>query len=328
MKPEDLQLVDGGQITASTFSQGNAGSIKIQARDIEINGINSFATSISTAAVGGATGNGGNIIINTESLHVNNWARVNVSGSNAGGAGNIIINADRINLSDQGRIEAQAAAGNKGDIQLNAQLLELHNNSRITTNATNTAHGGNITINSPIIVGLENSDIIANAVEGNGGNIDITTQGIFGLQFRSRLTPESDITASSEFGINGTVGINHFGIDPSIGIVELPTVLVGSSQEMTKGCSGTFGNSFIITGRGGIPQNPNEQISFNRTWSDIRDLSVYSQPTSKVAKTDNQESGQVGVVEASRLVRNSQGEIELVAGKSPSFILQKTTCSG
>lgn len=90
-----------------------------------------------------------------------------------------------------------------------------------------------------------------------------------------------------------------------------------------------FEDSFTITGRGGTPQNPNEQLSFNYTWSDVRDLSAYRPSTrSKVAQTDNQELGQVRVVEASRLVRNSQGEIELVVGKSPSFILQQITCSG
>ncbi|WP_442946492.1 hypothetical protein [Nostoc sp. 'Peltigera malacea cyanobiont' DB3992] len=56
--------------------------------------------------------------------------------------------------------------------------------SSIVTNAGGIGNGGNITINSPIIVGLENRDIVANAVQGNGGNIQITTQGIFGLKFR------------------------------------------------------------------------------------------------------------------------------------------------
>ena len=34
----------------------------------------------------------------------------------------------------------------------------------------------------PIVAGFENSDIIANAVNGRGGNIQITTQGIFGTE--------------------------------------------------------------------------------------------------------------------------------------------------
>jgi hypothetical protein len=52
-------------------------------------------------------------------------------------------------------------------------------------------------------VGLENSDIIANTVKGRGGNIQITTQGLFGLKFRPQLTPENDITASSQFRVSG-----------------------------------------------------------------------------------------------------------------------------
>ena len=48
---------------------------------------------------------------------------------------------------------------------------------------------------------------IANANQGNGGNIDITTQNIFGLVFREKKTPKSDITASSKFGLNGEVTV-------------------------------------------------------------------------------------------------------------------------
>jgi large exoprotein involved in heme utilization and adhesion len=69
----------------------------------------------------------------------------------------------------------------------------------------------------------EDSNIIANAFKGRGGNINITTQGLFGIEFHPRLTPQSDITASSEFGINGTVQINTPGIDPNRGLAQLPT---------------------------------------------------------------------------------------------------------
>jgi large exoprotein involved in heme utilization and adhesion len=35
---------------------------------------------------------------------------------------------------------------------------------------------------------------------GQGGNIQITTQGIFRLKFRDQLTSDSDMIASSQFG--------------------------------------------------------------------------------------------------------------------------------
>lgn len=347
---KDVQLTNAGRISGSTSGEGDAGTINLQISDSL--GLNNQST-ITSSSDANAFGVGGNIFIqtplleltnsqiaaasesqfaagsvqlDTQQLNLRDGAIISVSGSGAGGAGNLIVNSDEINLNNQASLQAQVAGGDQGNIQLDTQLLQLRRNSNITTNATNTANGGNININSPLIVGLENSDIVANAVEGNGGKIDITTQGIFGLQFRPSLTPKSDITASSEFGINGTVDINNFGIDPSNGVVELPTAFADSSQQVANSCFDTFGNSFVVAGRGGIPQNPTEQVNVSRTWSDIRDLSVYRRSAGKVTTTDNQESNQTAVLEADRLIRNSQGEIELVAGKSPSFRSQQVTC--
>jgi large exoprotein involved in heme utilization and adhesion len=78
----------------------------------------------------------------------------------------------------------------------------------------------NVSAGSIIAVPKENSNISANAVFGQGGNIQITTQGIFGLKFRDQLTSDSDITASSQFGVTGTVQVNTIGVDPSSGLKE------------------------------------------------------------------------------------------------------------
>ena len=253
-----------------------------------------------------------------------------VRNEGTGNAGHLNVNADSIFLDNQGGISASTESGEGGNISLNVQkLLLLRNQSQITAEARgidNTGNGGNITINSPIIAGLENSDIIANAFQGNGGNIDITTQGIFGLEFRDQLTDESDITASSQFGVNGTVDIKNFGIDPNSGLVELSVKLADSSQKIATGCADTSGSSFVATGRGGIPQNPNQQVNANRTWSDIRDISAYRKQTVYVAKV-TQVSKQSAIVEASGWVRNANGEIELVAAKSPVSLPKPATCS-
>jgi large exoprotein involved in heme utilization and adhesion len=123
----------------------------------------------------------------------------------------------------------------------------MRNGSVISATAGGTGDGGNITINAPVIAGFENSDIIANAFQGNGGNIQITTQGIFGLEFRPQLTPENDITASSQFGVNGTVEINEFSLDPDTGIVELPAGLADTSDQIAQGCATDGDSSFVAT---------------------------------------------------------------------------------
>ncbi|MEM6402499.1 MAG: S-layer family protein, partial [Cyanobacteria bacterium P01_D01_bin.116] len=339
-----LSIFNGGEISGGTVAPGNAGQVIVNAYEyILVKGsipetgypstIGSEAPILDliTRQVFGLpdrpSGDSGNVIINTPSLTVADGARVGVSNEGLGNSGDLQINAGQIFL-DTASIAAFSASGEGGNINLNIQdSLLLRDSSAITSEAKSVSNGGNITINSPVIAGFENSDVIANAVEGNGGNIDITTQGLFGLEFREQLTEESDITASSEFGINGTVEINNVNIDPSSGLVELPSEITDSSQQIAQGCSSGSDNSFVVTGKGGIPQNPQQYINSNQYWSDIRDLSV-----SRKSNNNNTENTRISnkpaIVEATGFIRNQNGEIELVASvNKPLNIKQISNCS-
>lgn len=68
--------------------------------------------------------------------------------------------------------------------------------------------------------GPEGSDITANAAEGRGGRVSITTQGLFGIEFRPQLTPDNDITVSSDIGLDGVFVQNTPGVDPSLVLAE------------------------------------------------------------------------------------------------------------
>ncbi|MEA5596589.1 S-layer family protein [Rivularia sp. UHCC 0363] len=344
-----LTISNGAGLGSGTFASGNAGNVIVNAFDvIEIigdgdseitseaqNAINSAAVSTKGSAFQAllglpdeATGDGGNVTINTPRLNMKDNARISVGSDSTGKAGSILINVDTLSLDNGTEIVASTASGNGGNIDLNLQeILLMRRGSLINTEAKGAGNGGNITINSPVIAGFENSDIIANAVEGNGGNINITTQGIFGLEFRDSLTEESDITASSQFGVNGTVDINNFGIDPSSGLVELSTELTDSSQQVATGCSSNKGSSFVATGRGGIPQNPTEQVDENLTWSDVRDLSAYRQRNNNIQAI--QISNKSTIIEATGFIRNENGEIEFIAAQNTPFSTQQVAeCSG
>ena len=133
----------------------------------------------------------GSILLDTDVLQVSNIGELTVSNIATGDAGNLEVTADRVFLSDGGSLRAEVNGGNQGDINLNSQdLLALQRGSAITTNATGESTGGNISLVSPFIVGFDNSDIVANAVEGDGGNIAITTQGLYGLEFRESPHPQ------------------------------------------------------------------------------------------------------------------------------------------
>ncbi|AFY54832.1 filamentous hemagglutinin family N-terminal domain protein [Rivularia sp. PCC 7116] len=331
-----LTVRDGARINATTIGEGNAGSVTINASkivDVRNGTITSSATSpdLRTVLNGfdtDSTGKAGSININTNRFIVRDESTISVANNGPTDAGELSINANSLFVDNQAILSANTKLGEGGNIALNLkESLILRNNSLIDTEAGGTGNGGNITIYSPIIAGFENSDIVANALEGNGGNIDITTQGIFGLKFRDSLTEENDISASSQFGVNGTVAINNISIDPSSGLTELPVKLADSSQKIASGCAAKTGNTFVATGRGGIPQNPNEQVDTSNTWSDIRDLSAYRKPNNNSENTSI--SKKPAIIEATGFIRNRNGEIELVALQNTPFNKQQASnCSG
>ncbi len=343
---DKLEVLNGGQILSTSFDSGKAGTLTFNVKDkIILSGsdpnyserslLPGFNDASNTGAASGlfantgedVTGAGGDLQIRTGKLLIEDGASVSVSNLGTGNAGNLLVTADSIRLRNAASLSAESRAGSQGNIILNAGDLILREGSNVTTNATGLATGGNIKIDSAVIAGFENSDISANAVEGNGGQIDIITQGIFGLEFRDELTEESDITASSEFGVNGTVAINNISIDPSSGLVELNLELTDSSQQIASGCSSNAGNTFVATGKGGIPQNPNDQIDVNPTWSDIRDLSAYRKRKNNIQTIEI--SNKPTIVEATGFIRNSKGEIELVATQNKPFTPEKIiNCSG
>jgi len=111
-----------------------------------------------------------------------------------------------------------------------------------------------------------------------------------------------------------------------VGWTSLSVRFLAISFVLHSTCSTNSESTFVATGRGGIPQNPNERVDLNPTWSDIRDLSTYRQGTSdsEVMEISNKPA----IVEAIGFIRNNQGEIELVAlENSPLTNLQIADCS-
>ncbi|WP_408037184.1 autotransporter outer membrane beta-barrel domain-containing protein [Tolypothrix bouteillei] len=337
-----LIVREGGLVSSSTGAIGNAGNVKITASEfIDVNGASSH--SFLTSSIGSnalrldpvtrkiynlpeiPNGNAGGVVLITPQLHITDRAEVGVKNDGTGHAGNFEIYADSIVLNNRGAISAATQSGNGGNLLLNArQLLLIDGNSKISVEAKGAGDGGNISMNTPVVVGYNNSDIIANAIQGRGGNIQITTQGIFGLKFRPQLTSENDITASSQSGVSGTVQINTIGITPNIAVVELPANVVDPSQQIASGCAGSQSSRFVATGRGGIPQNPNQQLSSDRTWDDIRDLSAYRQTREVTAQIPPLPAV---LVEATSWHRNAEGKIELVAPPSLAPKQPLLTCA-
>ncbi|NER49794.1 MAG: S-layer family protein, partial [Symploca sp. SIO1A3] len=225
----DNQIKSG--IYAQSYDEGEAGSIDIVTGDLIVqDGARITVNSEPTSEDSGNLINKTNAWINTlrdvpEADIPPDFAVARGSGSND--AGDITIDANNIFLNNQGQITGVTSSGEGGNINIDVwDLILMRHNSFISTTAGTApggGNGGNITINAPFIVAVphENSDITANAFTGNGGRITIFSQAIFGLTFRPNPTAFSDITVSSQFGLDGTVELNTLGIDPSRGLINI-----------------------------------------------------------------------------------------------------------
>ena len=201
------------------------------------------------------------------SIEDNGAIAVNSSGEGIGG--DIEIEANRLNL-DKSDISAETVSTDGGNISLNIkELLTLNNNSNITATAGTAqagGDGGNIDITAPFIIAVsrENSDITANAFFGNGGNININTNAIFGLEVRNQRTILSDITASSEFGLEGNININTAGIDPVRGLANLPQESVNTNVELScQSAKKPNTSSFKIKDTGNLPRGFSDTLEID-----------------------------------------------------------------
>ena len=304
IETQQLTLTNGVTVEAESLldASGEAGSISINAADFVTIENNS---NVSVQATGGSTA--GDLTITTDQLRLADESTLTVS-SRAGQAGNLTISADRVEL-DNGTLfsvagvsEASGSSANinilnpNPGIELNSsapaelienstpiKLLVLKNESLISANASQGANGGNVTINSDFIVaeaptGENGNDIIANASEsGDGGRVEIRTQGLFGIEFREQQTALNDITATSEEGDDGLVIIDTLETDPTRNLATLPEETANTNIQKSCQANNTANVAFFDLGRGGTPSTPEDVLSsdsITETWTPLAETDV------------------------------------------------------
>ncbi|MFN6481221.1 filamentous hemagglutinin N-terminal domain-containing protein [Nostoc sp. DedQUE07] len=295
----NISFTNGANINAATFGQGNAGNITVNAggkfslQGTTPNGFN-FDTGI-FSIVGidaGFTGKGegGNINVTARDLSLNG-AALSASSLGDGIAGNININSSAVRLDNKAAITAVTNSSDGGNINLTAtDLLLLRRNSNISTTAglaKSGGDGGNINIDSKFIVASpeENSDISADAYTGSGGRVQINSQGIFGIEARTKPTEKSDVTASSELGVSGITNINapdtsyiqnsFTGLSPNV--INTNALIANSCIVRSSKQKGTF----FITGSGALRSSPGDGLISIYSTGEVRNVESTSQAWKK-----------------------------------------------
>ena len=261
-----LTLSGGSQIASSTWvGTGHGGNILIAVTDMALSGQFTDAagvvtpTAILSTSEFGSSGRGGNIMIVADrSVELRSGGNISANSSGPGNAGNIFINAGQQFDMQNSSVRTEAAQASGGNIDIRAIDRIRLVNSLISSSVQGgpTTAGGNITIDPKVVV-LQNSDILAQARQGNGGNITITTPLFL-------ADPGSLVDASSQFGLNGSVTIQSPTSNLSGTVGQLvsktspPQVLL---QNRCIALAGGEQSTFILAGRDALPSEPGGWLS-------------------------------------------------------------------
>ncbi len=230
---KDLKIQDGGVISSRTTSSGSGGTITVMADnitmvndgqivasnglgflgdsemstgdtgEIQITAAKTLTLNKSEMKVDAVNGTVGNLRINVEEdLRLTNSSLITAESLGFKNAGNILLVAGDTIRIDNSEVKTSATQASGGNITLQATNQIFLGNSEVSTSVLGGAEtsSGNIIFDPKAIV-LQNSQLLATATTGFGGQIDLIGNVIL-------IDPLSTINASAgPAGVDGSVNI-------------------------------------------------------------------------------------------------------------------------
>lgn len=221
-----LRQRSGLQTGAFPNTQGQAGDIYIKADYLTLQDLSSINSFSSSAA------QGGEIQINAQHINLQH-SLINASSANQGAAGNLQLNAQHLTLHHTSILSTAALQSGGGNISLNIEQQFLSLQSAVTAKAQGIHDGGNISIQKPNITVLDQTEILASAYAGHGGNIMLQTDFLL-------TSPHYLMDASSQLGIAGEIWLNHFEVDMNKAFHHLHDDYLQASNLLKQRCAAKF----------------------------------------------------------------------------------------
>ena len=315
---------------------GNAGTAIVRAEEMQLTNAGFIGT------VSNTSGNAGSVDLQvTNRLQLSDRSAIEVGSFGSGDAGQARVSAGFLKLEDGSQISAESTEGSGGNIDISVdELLLMRRNSAITAAANR--DGGDISIDAEFVVaGPNNNDITADAVRGLGGNIIVTSRGLFGLELRDDPSPQSsDISVSSLFTFNqvGDRDLRRELFEPLfVEVPADPAKLVNDLCRLDPGESVEDIGQFVYVGRGGLPLSPSDPLLAempHSPWVEREELPLTSvsqrdsyEETSQKSRIPLPSEPPLEIVEAQGLGTDTMGRVILTANTNGAQAVATTFSS-
>lgn len=218
----DNLSIDAGFIQAQTFTNGNAGTITINATDtVTLQNSTGFIFAEGNLPVGGllvtsgtfqdptTTGNAGDVTINADALVILDGGGIATETLNAGAGGDITINARLADMSSGDNeftgISSSTAfgGGDAGIIDVNVEELVISDLASIASVTFGDGNAGSIGIDAIDVSVVDGGSIttLSNGA-GDAGSIDINASGVF-TATRNDLSRFGNVSSTASVSGNG-----------------------------------------------------------------------------------------------------------------------------
>jgi filamentous hemagglutinin family protein len=245
VETQRLTLTNGAQISLTTSGFGQAGNLAIAATEsIDLIGEapdRQNPSGLFARVEVGATGNGGNITVETNRLTARNGAQISTDTFGFGNAGDLFVNASGIEVvgsTADGRFASglyaqvgEKGTGNGGNLTINTNQLIVREGAQIGTTARNTGRAGILTINA-------NNSVILSGTAPVSEPQEDQRSGIF-------------VSAEPPFDSKGNLILDEAG-NPSITtadagelIINTPELIVENGARISADNFGTGGGSNV-----------------------------------------------------------------------------------
>lgn len=267
IETDRLQLSEGAQIAASTYGAGNAGTLTVKAKQVELIGATSFGlTSIAANVEPGASGKGGNLVIESDRLRITNGAQVSTGSFGFADAGNLTLRAKDVEVSGisptgaSGLFTATADIGQGGNLTVESDRVRVTDGAQLVSGTFGSGKAGDLTIRASEFVELSGtsefsrSGLFTSAIfgTGDGGELRI---------FTDKLTISNGATISAS---------NFSSLDPTIPPgqgkagniqVEANSILLDTQGSLTTATASGEGGNMSLAASDSLLLLNNSQIS-------------------------------------------------------------------
>jgi large exoprotein involved in heme utilization and adhesion len=280
IQAKDLEIRDRGLVDTRTLGPGSGGDMVIEVIGFDL------ATGGEITSSSEGSGDAGVMEVRAaQSVTVDGSGSEEATGlfstaSGAGDAGSVTVEVPALLLTEDGEIStATSGAGSGGDIQLRVDTLRLVDKGAVSSESSGAGDGGTIRIRAEESFLSDTGVVNTEAYVGRGGNITITAEEV-------QLSDGTRITAES-FGPGDAGSIRIGSLDPGSGCPVLARLLLKDSRVTTEALAADGGNiqlmardlisldrSQVTASVGGGPQTTGGNISIDPRFVVLKKSSI------------------------------------------------------